>query len=73
MRIGRGHRDFRDVTLKAYVQALLRRSHNNYQYGNPYISLNNGVRVQDALFKQALHNDSLHKASREWRNYCETL
>ena len=71
MRIGRGHRDFRDVTLLAYVRALLRRSHNNYQYGNPYISLDNEVRVQDALLKQATRNDSLHKSTKAWRNYCK--
>jgi hypothetical protein len=71
MRIGRGHRDYRDVTLKAYFRALLRRSHNNYQYGNPYISLNNEIRLQDALLKQASHDDSLHKSTRAWRNYRE--
>ncbi|EXJ58190.1 hypothetical protein A1O7_05615 [Cladophialophora yegresii CBS 114405] len=69
MRIGRGHRDYRDVTLKAHVQSLLRRSHSNFQYGNPYISLNNEIRVQDALFKQAAQNDNLHKSTKAWRNY----
>ncbi|KIW66675.1 hypothetical protein PV04_05984 [Phialophora macrospora] len=69
MRIGRGHRDYRDVALKLHVQGLLRRSHNNYQYGNPYISFNNEIRVQDAMLKQAAHNDSLHKSTKAWRNY----
>ena len=71
MRIGRGHRDYRDITLKAHVRALLRRSHNNYLYGNPYISLNNEIRLQDAVLRQASIDERLHRSTAGFGNYRE--
>ncbi|EXJ68830.1 uncharacterized protein A1O5_07762 [Cladophialophora psammophila CBS 110553] len=69
MRIGRGHRDYRDITLKAQVRAILRRSQNSAHFGNPYISLHDQIRLQDAVFKQAARLDSLHKSTKAWRNF----
>ncbi|OAL38384.1 hypothetical protein AYO20_02443 [Fonsecaea nubica] len=69
MRIGRGHRDYRDITLKVQVRGILRRTQNSTHYGNPYISLHDQIQLQDAIFKQASRLDSLHKSTKSWRNY----
>ncbi|KIY00786.1 uncharacterized protein Z520_03451 [Fonsecaea multimorphosa CBS 102226] len=69
MRIGRGHRDYRDITLKAQVRSILQRSQNSAHYGNPYISLHDQIRLQDAVFKRAERLDSVHKSTRNWKNF----
>ena len=73
MRIGRFHRDSRDVSLKSQITAILRRSQVPQHYGNPYISFSDKLLLQEDTFRHVAGAQDLHRSTKAWRNFSEDL
>lgn len=70
MRTGRGHRDYRDISLLPQVYALLSRSLNARDYGNPFISWSNALRQPDKLLREADKLQRIHESTKGFQNFC---
>lgn len=70
MRIGRGHRNFRQVQLVKELERTLGRSYINKHYGYPNIST---IRELLTAAKELLYAgksaEFLHRSTKDWNNY----
>jgi aspartyl-tRNA(Asn)/glutamyl-tRNA(Gln) amidotransferase subunit A len=71
MRIGRGHRHFRDVRLEAQAARLLRRTWVNRHHGKPFASISTEVQLREQLHERLAVLNGLHKTTRRYRNYAK--
>jgi hypothetical protein len=62
MRIGRLSRDARDVHLKQHILQIVKGTHVNEHYGNPFISLNKKLRGSFKVFKRAAEHQRIYRA-----------
>lgn len=70
MRIGRGRRDSRHVSLYQETLKLLLRSQIDSHYGNPYISvIPEAVTAPQSLLHRASLLHQSHRKSDKWYNY----
>ncbi|KIV90387.1 hypothetical protein PV10_07696 [Exophiala mesophila] len=74
MRIGRGHRNFRQVQLVKQLEKILNRSQVNEHYGNPNIStISEILSAQKELLTRGRTAQSLHRSTRDWQNFDKLL
>lgn len=70
MRIGRGHRNFRQVQLVKELERTLGRSYINKHYGYPNIStIRDILAAEKELLYAGRSTQFLHRSTKDWKNY----